>query len=73
MILTFQGYFESLRTEKLGTGIAITLLCPGPVFSNLLKVAATDKPGQVSCMLRGRLHVSHFVYDFVYDFKYNLH
>ena len=43
----FQGYFESLRTEKMGTGISITMLCPGPTFSNLLAVAATEKPGEV--------------------------
>ena len=43
----FQGYFESLRTEKMGTGISVTMLCPGPTFSNLLAVAATEKPGEV--------------------------
>ena len=42
-----QGYFESLRTEKLGTGIQVTMLCPGPTFSNLLQVAATENPGKV--------------------------
>merc|ERR1712080_418668 len=35
------GYFESLRTEKMGSGLSISLLCPGPTFSNLLEVAAT--------------------------------
>jgi len=40
------GYFESLRTEKIGCGISISLLCPGPTFSNLLSVAATEKSGQ---------------------------
>ena len=48
----FQGYFESLRTEKLGTGLNVTMLCPGPVFSNLLQVAATEKDGQVSLNLK---------------------
>ena len=43
----FQGYFNSLRTEKLGTGIKVTILCPGPVFSDLLKSAATEKAGEV--------------------------
>ena len=46
-MIFFQGYFESLRTEKMGTGISITMLCPGPTFSNLLAVAATEKPGEV--------------------------
>merc|ERR1711860_18087 len=29
-----KGYFESLRTEKMATGISVTMLCPGPTFSN---------------------------------------
>jgi len=40
------GYFESLRTEKMGTGISVCMLCPGPTFSSLLEVAATETPGQ---------------------------
>ena len=40
------GYFESLRTEKMATGIKVTMLCPGPTFSNLLAGAATEKPGE---------------------------
>jgi len=40
------GYFESLRTEKIGSGIEISLLCPGPTFSDLLQVAATENPGE---------------------------
>lgn len=41
-----QGYMESLRTEKCGTGIEVCMLCPGPTFSNLLEVAATETPGE---------------------------
>ena len=55
------GYFESLRTEKVsqalnvqnstetfqvGSGVEICLLCPGPTFSDLLEVAATENPGE---------------------------
>lgn len=40
------GYFESLRSEKLGSGINITMICPGPVVSNLLRVAATENAGE---------------------------
>jgi len=40
------GYFESLRTEKMATGISVTMLCPGPTFSNLLAVAATENRGE---------------------------
>jgi len=40
------GYFESLRSEKIGTGIEVCMLCPGPTFSNLLEVASTEKLGE---------------------------
>ncbi|XP_054272249.1 dehydrogenase/reductase SDR family member 7-like isoform X1 [Macrosteles quadrilineatus] len=45
------GYFESLRLERMGQRgpegqLAITLLCPGPVFSNVLSESFTDMPGQ---------------------------
>lgn len=40
------GYFESLRTEKVGSGVDICLLCPGPTFSDLLEVAATENQGE---------------------------
>lgn len=40
------GYFNSLRTEKVGTGITVTILCPGPVFSDLLKSASTENAGE---------------------------
>jgi short-subunit dehydrogenase len=42
-----QGYFDSLRLEKMCSNITVTLLCPGPVFSNLLAEAFTGKPGEV--------------------------
>ncbi|KAK2704015.1 hypothetical protein QYM36_017675 [Artemia franciscana] len=41
------GYFESLRTEKAAFGIKITIVCPGPVFSNILRQAATEKAGSI--------------------------
>ena len=31
----------------MATGISVVMLCPGPTFSNLLAVAATEKPGEV--------------------------
>lgn len=40
------GYFESLRTEKMGSGVSVCLLCPGPTFSSLLEVAATETAGE---------------------------
>jgi len=40
------GYFESLRSEKVGTGLEVCMLCPGPTFSSLLEVASTEKPGE---------------------------
>ena len=32
----------------MATGITVTMLCPGPTFSNLLAGAATEKSGEVS-------------------------
>lgn len=40
------GYFDSLRLEKMLSNISVTLLCPGPVFSNFLAEAFTGKPGE---------------------------
>ena len=30
----------------MGSGVEVCLLCPGPTFSDLLEVAATEKPGE---------------------------
>uniref|UniRef100_A0A1B6CN73 Dehydrogenase/reductase SDR family member 7 n=1 Tax=Clastoptera arizonana TaxID=38151 RepID=A0A1B6CN73_9HEMI len=40
-----QGYFESLRYEK-NLELNVTLLCPGPVFSNILFESHTAKAGE---------------------------
>ncbi|KAI9561252.1 hypothetical protein GHT06_012208 [Daphnia sinensis] len=40
------GYFETLRAELTCRGISVTMLCPGPVFSDLLSACATDTYGQ---------------------------
>ncbi|KAK3591290.1 hypothetical protein CHS0354_004339 [Potamilus streckersoni] len=40
------GYFEALRIEAADRGITVTMLCPGPVFSNLLETAFTETPGK---------------------------
>ncbi|XP_046687421.1 dehydrogenase/reductase SDR family member 7-like [Homalodisca vitripennis] len=44
------GYFDSLRYERIsqsgGGQLAITLLCPGPVFSNVLSESFTETAGQ---------------------------
>ncbi|XP_069680700.1 dehydrogenase/reductase SDR family member 7-like [Periplaneta americana] len=40
------GYFNALRSEKLPWNISVTLLCPGPVFTNFLAESFTDKPGE---------------------------
>ncbi|RZB39976.1 dehydrogenase/reductase SDR family member 7 [Asbolus verrucosus] len=41
-----QGYFGSLQTEKVGTNIHVTLLCPGPVYTNFLQESFTEKDGE---------------------------
>lgn len=40
------GYLGALRREKVHTNIHVTLLCPGPVFSNFLKESFTAQPGE---------------------------
>jgi len=40
------GYFECLRNEIKDKNIAITMLCPGPVFSDIVKEAFTTKVGE---------------------------
>lgn len=40
------GYFETARAELAPQGVSITMLCPGPVFSDLLTNCATGKYGQ---------------------------
>ncbi|XP_076244356.1 dehydrogenase/reductase SDR family member 7 [Calliopsis andreniformis] len=40
------GYFNSFVTENAQKNIAVTLVCPGPVHSNILSEACTEKSGQ---------------------------
>ncbi|GFN94503.1 dehydrogenase/reductase sdr family member 7 [Plakobranchus ocellatus] len=42
-----QGYFDTLRTEMALNNIDVTIICPGPVFSEVLIHAATGKKGEV--------------------------
>lgn len=44
----FKGYFDTLRIECATSGINVTMACPGPVFSDALVHAFTDKPDVVS-------------------------
>ena len=37
-----QGYFKSLRMEVYRDNIGITLICPGLVYSNLMKNAPRE-------------------------------
>lgn len=43
----WKGYLGVLCQEKVNTNIHVTLLCPGPVFSNVLKECFTAQPGEV--------------------------
>ncbi|KAG4070073.1 hypothetical protein HA402_013733 [Bradysia odoriphaga] len=40
------GYFESLRNEIRSNKISITMLCPGPVFSDITREAFATKIGE---------------------------
>lgn len=37
------GYFESLRIESYKKGVSVTMVCPGPVVSNLAKRSFTSE------------------------------
>ncbi|KRT81443.1 dehydrogenase, partial [Oryctes borbonicus] len=40
------GYYNSLRNEKANTNLHVTLLCPGPTFTNFLSESFTNTPGE---------------------------
>lgn len=42
-----QGWFSCLRIEVFERNVAVTTICPGPVFSNLLKESFTEDPNKV--------------------------
>jgi len=42
-----QGWFNALRNEVYDRNILVTNLCPGPVFSNILKDSFTEQSGKV--------------------------
>lgn len=39
------GYFNSLRAEKVADSLTVTILCPGPVYTNFLSESFTGKSG----------------------------
>ncbi|KAH3852169.1 dehydrogenase/reductase SDR family member 7-like [Dreissena polymorpha] len=41
-----QGFFDTLRIELATWNIGVTMACPGPVYSEALLHAFTDKPGK---------------------------
>ncbi|XP_025425967.1 dehydrogenase/reductase SDR family member 7-like isoform X2 [Sipha flava] len=43
---SLHGYFGTLCQEKVNTQIHVTLLCPGPVFSNFLEDSFTAHSGE---------------------------
>ena len=50
-----QGYFESLRMEVFDKNIGVTLVCPGPVVSNVVHNAFTENVNVVSYYLNMKL------------------
>ncbi|XP_053376864.1 dehydrogenase/reductase SDR family member 7-like [Mercenaria mercenaria] len=42
-----QGWFDCLRVEMFPRNITVTNICPGPVFSNLLKGSFTENSGEL--------------------------
>lgn len=47
IFIFLKGYLGALRREKVHTNIHVTVLCPGPVFSNFLKESFTAHLGEV--------------------------
>ena len=43
-----QGWFEALRLEQHENNIDVTMVCPGPIFSNIRKEAFTEIEHKVS-------------------------
>lgn len=43
----FQLWFESVCIEHSDDHIDVTLVLPGPVFSDLFRTAFTEEPGRV--------------------------
>ena len=56
-----QGYFNALRLEKMMSNLKVTLLCPGPVFSNFLSESFTGKPGEVIRSSLLNLIITHYI------------
>lgn len=42
-----QGYYNSLRTEKIGSNLTVSIFCPGPTATNFLAQSFTETAGQV--------------------------
>ncbi|KAK9886811.1 hypothetical protein WA026_018462 [Henosepilachna vigintioctopunctata] len=40
------GYFNALRAEKIGRNLAVSIICPGPTFTNFLSESFTNTIGQ---------------------------
>ena len=51
-MLGCQGYFHSLAAEVYHENVHVTVALPGPVLSNALAAAFTDKVGEVSLWRR---------------------
>ncbi|XP_033733734.1 dehydrogenase/reductase SDR family member 7-like [Pecten maximus] len=47
-----QGWFDSLRPEVYSRNIAVTSVCPGPIYTNILQDALKEKEGET---LQGRM------------------
>lgn len=47
LVLTFQGYFNTLRMEVNEHDIGVTLVCPGPVQTDVVANAFTEDVNKV--------------------------
>ena len=58
LVLTFQGYFNTLRMEVNEHDIGVTLVCPGPVQTDVVANAFTEDVNKVhdTCSVRSTLN-----------------
>ena len=59
LIYMFQGFFDTLRIECYPLNISVTMVCPGPVFSDALLHAFTEIPDHV-CQKQKKKKIDNF-------------
>ena len=61
LVLTFQGYFNTLRMEVNEHDIGVTLVCPGPVQTDVVANAFTEDVNMVRDICPARSTLSKYL------------